>query len=132
MTNLGIQQITEGDGRMEDSALVIILNQIHGEISGLKTHVESLDVSIRGNGKPGLNDRMLRIEGTCSACKESSEKFWSRFGKPLVGILLTGIVFLTGLGFLSWIGSKDVEDQRRDQTLSQVMEQVKAIRDARR
>jgi hypothetical protein len=59
------------------------------EFAGLHRKLDSLDESIRGNGKPGINTRLDRLE---QAAAKRSRIFWMIIG----AIVSTAILWIMG------------------------------------
>ena len=73
------------------------MNELLEAQKRLEERVDELDEAIRGNGKPGINQRLMRIEDSLARM----DKWFEIVVKVMLPILLSTL----GLGILAWINS---------------------------
>lgn len=73
------------------------MNELLEAQKRLEGRVDELDEAIRGNGKPGINQRLARIEDTLARM----DKWFEIVVKVMIPILLSTF----GLGILTLVGS---------------------------
>ena len=54
--------------------------------------LDKIDMAIRGNGKPGLNQRMAQIE---TDARRTARLIWLVVGAAVTGLVSAGFLFLT-------------------------------------
>jgi len=90
---------------MSQDMTELLLKQIAESVKVLREQVDKLDTSIRGNGKPGLGQRVANLEREQQFWKEEraelkgKKSVWGRIVPGVVQTLASAAI----LGFVAWV-----------------------------
>lgn len=97
---------------------ILVQPDVLGEILD---KLKSLDEAIRGNGKPGLNERYVQLKAEFDSCRgrrefeqQNKDKIWNRLIHPAVVIIYSGIALLLVTGFGAYMSKRmqiDIKEQ---------------------